>query len=824
MIYRFETALRSIRKLISRERFVVWLFGLSKSVGSKNTTGLIILQVDGLSFDELERALENERMPFTKKLLEKEHYHLQSVYSGIPSSTPAVQGELFYGVKACVPAFRFKRPQDKKSVIMLDSNLAMSVQRSLEKQGEPLLTGGSAYADMFDGGAVEASFCASSLGWQNLIPTGNAFKMLIFGMVNIVSVLRVIVLIIAELTLSIVDLVRGVFDGHDFFKELVFIPVRIATAVLLKEFVSIGVKLDAARGLPVIHANFLSYDEQAHRRGPDSRFAHWSLKGIDNAIARIWKSAKRSEHRDYDIWIYSDHGQEKSKGYPSVYGRSIHDAVNDVLVSYVQESTIDEHLREGSHLEDPSYQHAHLLGSQKLAGWMSRFMPKENHQTFVEFSLAAMGPLGLIYLEQKINQSTRVAIANDLVLQANVPMVVTASSSGSNMQASVWQKEGSYELPQEKAAVFGADHPFLEEVCDDLIALCHHKFAGEFILVGWRKDQDAISFRKENGAHAGPGPNETHAFALLPKDLNIENKGKPYIRFETMYRAAMMVLGKENLIETKADHREEIQADELTTHLSEEQSGRLRVLTYNVHSCIGMDGRVSPQRISRVIAMADPDIIALQEVIVETSNSAEESQAGIIANELGMNLAIHPLKTVALGVRGNAILSKHSLKLIDTSVLLTKLNPKRPKVTVLDQARGVMEVEISYGGKKLIVLNTHMGLTPEERRVQVEDLLGTARFNNLKKPSILCGDFNATRRQYTHKAISKCMQDVEIQFERLFDKKRSRKTFPAKYPAWRIDHIFVSDRFSVDDVSVPSNHLTKVASDHLPLVTDIKIV
>ena len=67
--------------------------------------------------------------------------------------------------------------------------------------------------------------------------------------------------------------------------------------------------MDISRGLPIIHINFLGYDEQSHRRGPHSRFAHWTLKGIDDAIARLWRAANHAAWRHYEVWVYSDHGQ-----------------------------------------------------------------------------------------------------------------------------------------------------------------------------------------------------------------------------------------------------------------------------------------------------------------------------------------------------------------------------------------------------------------------------------------------------------------------------------------------------------------------------------
>ncbi|MFT6408439.1 MAG: endonuclease/exonuclease/phosphatase family metal-dependent hydrolase [Arenicella sp.] len=649
--------------------------------------------------------------------------------------------------------------------------------------------------------------------------------MIIFVLLNIVSVLRVVLLTAFELLLSLIDLIRGVAGGQNILKELQFVPVRIATAVLLRELVTIGVKLDAARGLPIIHANFLGFDEQSHRRGPGSRFAHWSLKGIDNAISRIWRSASRSEHRDYDLWIHSDHGQEKTKSYPIEFGRTLHDAVNEVLLSYVV--TRDSLLTPTSldnetgkeRLDDPDLQYAHLLGSTKLSGWLSRHFQESPTDTYVDFSIAAMGPLGFIYLQQVINNNTRLSVAHDLVDKAKVPMVVMPSVDGDDLsQARVVSAHGVFNLPADKIEIFGEDHPFLEDVCTDLIALCHHQYSGDFVLCGWAKGEPALSFRIENGAHAGPGPNETHAFALLPSDVVKGSLTQPYLNFSKLRAAAMEALGRQVITQSVVE-KTELTGDQLEAEITKpHKRDFFRVMTYNVHSCTGMDGRISPRRIARINAMYDPDIVALQELEANSGSSSHIDQAVAIAGELNMNLEFHPVKQLEQGHFGNAILSKHPMRLLDASPLSANPKRNRPNIKPLDQARGVMEVEVDYRGKTFTMINTHLGLTAEERKQQVVDLLAAPRFTSEKKAMILCGDFNATRAHHTHRSISKVMKDVEV----IFENKKRKKTFPAKFPALRIDHIFVANEVSVRDVMVPSNQLTKVASDHLPLIADIE--
>ena len=79
-----------------------------------------------------------------------------------------MQGELFYGVKQIVPAFSFRDRETGKAVWMIDAEQAARVQQRLVRQGSGLLDGGSSYSNIFTGGAAEAHFCASVMGWGDL--------------------------------------------------------------------------------------------------------------------------------------------------------------------------------------------------------------------------------------------------------------------------------------------------------------------------------------------------------------------------------------------------------------------------------------------------------------------------------------------------------------------------------------------------------------------------------------------------------------------------------------------------------------------------------
>src|SRR5690606_25634562 len=139
----------------------------------------------------------------------------------------------------------------------------------------------------------------------------------------------------------------------------------------------------------------------------------------------------------------------------------------------------------------------------------------------------------------------------------------------------------------------------------DLLRLCEHPDAGDFVLLGWRAGVVPLTFATENGAHAGASPEETSGFALLPEDAPLAARGHPYLRALDLRAAALRHLGRP--------------AGQPAGTLRRRPAARaetLRVMTYNVHSCIGMDGKLDPERIARVIARARPDVVALQELDV----------------------------------------------------------------------------------------------------------------------------------------------------------------------------------------------------------------
>ncbi len=810
-----ETFVRKSRRWLSRSEWLIRLLRLTKAQGMASEPGLVLIQIDGLSRRQLEAAMAGGHLPFLARLLRQHRYGLHSLYSGLPSSTPAVTAELLYGVKCAVPSFSFYNRSTRTLCRMFDPRCAKEVDQRLRAQGPPLLAGGSAYASIYTGGAEETHVCAATMGFDDLFRTKYPMRLLVISLLSLYSLIRVGVLLIIEFILALFDCIRGLIAGQDLWKEIKFIPSRVGVSILMREMATVGAKIDVARGLPVVYLNMVGYDEQSHRRGPTSRFAHWSLKGIDDAISRIWKAARRSSQRDYDVWIFSDHGNEWAVSYVHQNGWTLERAVAEVFDGTAR-TLVEEH-------EDATIQSGktgrYLGGGSNIRPWGPSRHGSGNHRRDTPRPgtppirerdgqdghavqppvVTAMGPVGHVYVDRRLSQDERGHLAQSLVERAKIPMVAVRDGSD---RVCVWTAEGEFVLPDDSPRVFAPDHPFLKEVSEDFVALCRHPDAGDFVIWGWSRNGPPMTFPIENGAHAGPGLEETHAFALLPDDAPPCSRAWGYLRPLDLRKAALRHLRRD--VGSPAPLFPNAAATDV-----------LRVMTYNVHSCVGIDGKLSPHRIARVIARYRPDVVALQEVDVGRARTDQADQAELIAEYLNMDYHFNPTIQVAEESYGDCILSRLPMRMLKTGRLPTL--PDRDSL----EPRGALWVAIERDGQVIQVLNTHLGLNGRERLLQIQSLLGADWLgrHNGSSPVVLCGDFNASPQSAVWRLCTKRFEDVQAKAPGC----SPRRTWFGHYPIARIDHIFVNARVEVVCVDVGDDYLARVASDHRPLFAELRV-
>jgi endonuclease/exonuclease/phosphatase family metal-dependent hydrolase len=237
-------------------------------------------------------------------------------------------------------------------------------------------------------------------------------------------------------------------------------------------------------------------------------------------------------------------------------------------------------------------------------------------------------------------------------------------------------------------------------------------------------------------------------------------------------------------------------------------------MTYNVHSCVGTDGVRSHKRIADVIATYAPDVVALQEVDVGRARSGYVDQAQLIADELRMQVQFHPALTLEQEKYGDTLLSSYPMQLRRAALLPT------PPCRYLQETRGALWVSIEVDGVQWQVMNSHFGLTRVERYAQGQALLGAEWAGAVEagRPLVVCGDFNSVAQGRTMRLFRSHLSEAQL----AAPLGRRRATFPSRWPLICIDHIFCGDGVEVLSCEVPRTRLTAVASDHLPLIAEVK--
>lgn len=237
---------------------------------------------------------------------------------------------------------------------------------------------------------------------------------------------------------------------------------------------------------------------------------------------------------------------------------------------------------------------------------------------------------------------------------------------------------------------------------------------------------------------------------------------------------------------------------------------KLRIATYNIHKCVGIDRRFSPERIAEVLQEVDADVVALQEVLCHKTADKRDHQAEFIAEELGMDYFLGENRQIKGGLYGNAILSK--LPVRHSQNFDITVNRREP--------RGCLLTEIALGlHENLQFFNVHLGTSFFERRRQVHKLLHAHVLEHTRFAGkrIVAGDFNEWTKGLTTKLFKTKFQCVDAKTHL-----GKARTFPGILPVFHLDHIYFDSNFKLANASLHKSRTALVASDHLPIVAEFE--
>jgi len=237
----------------------------------------------------------------------------------------------------------------------------------------------------------------------------------------------------------------------------------------------------------------------------------------------------------------------------------------------------------------------------------------------------------------------------------------------------------------------------------------------------------------------------------------------------------------------------------------------IRVATYNIHKCVGMDRRYSPERIVDVIRELDADVVALQEVLARSKSNPRDHQAEFIAKELGMDFRMGENRKINGAEYGNVTLSRFPISShCNHDITVSRYEP-----------RGCLHSEISVnGGDRLHFINVHMGTSFFERRKQVHKMLAEHVLDHpeLVGRRIVAGDFNEWINGVTTRLFKSNFNCVDPKLHL-----GQARTFPGILPILHLDHVYFDDAFRLTSARLHRSRKALVASDHLPIVAEFEV-
>lgn len=529
--------------------------------------GFILLQIDGLSYAHLQKALEDGYLPHVNRLLSSGQLSVAPWRCGIPSSTPAVQAGMMFGNRFDIPGFRWY--EKDRGVVMTPQRLDQipAMHDRIRDGQRGILSGGSCYVSMFDGDAELALFTLSTLRRQRFLESLRGVGLLVLFLLSPLRVLRVLGRAIADYVRSVarrlVSLVRplgrqlarpfsrrapqrerdlSVVNPFDIFSPL----IHALSDSLFTEVQTFGVQLDIYRCVPAIYANYNGYDEVAHELGPDHPAALRVLRAIDKRIHQIDRMRGHYRKREYDLHLMSDHGNTSA-----------------VPFSWRNGSTLGQHvltgIGEGLSLDERWERHTHVRNRARYLREELRALEESAPPRFRSLVTSARR-----YADQYVDETED--LSYDVKRQKDV--VVSASGSLAHIYFNVSERpldliEVMLLYPQlldqltttpgigavvgrarDRTVVLGRDGgtldiggaPHLAEppnplsrfgdadyAAGQLHRLAQFPHAGDLMVLGEVEDDGkVVTFESQAATHGGLGGPQTLPFVAWPPEHNLE--------------------------------------------------------------------------------------------------------------------------------------------------------------------------------------------------------------------------------------------------------------------------------------------------------------
>jgi hypothetical protein len=543
--------------------------GLEPSTEDPSRRGLILIQIDSLSYFILQASLKRRYLPFLTRLVKRGGYRLHPYQTGIPATTPAFQVGLFYGQNEHVAGFRWLDKRTGRVFNVKRPDDAADAEAIAAEHAPGLLQGGAAHTSIVGGGAERTSLTLARVGRSEPRPKSRTWwDLIVVTLLNLWQILRLVGAAIVEAFIELADSIRADYEGRMVRDEWPFILVRILSNVVFREIAAHNVVLDIARGAPVIYANFAGYDELAHHRGPHSVSARLALRGTDARIREIFRAAQRFGAREYDLFVFSDHGQVPTIPIDRVAGRNLSDELVHRLVYSrdIPAGVSDAELARLRTLVELQRELEQVVPRKlawiprRIGDYIANNLPPDPElmtlRTWSEVALLPTSDICHLYVTSTARalalpelRAEWAALWDAIVDNPAIWAVVGRGwiDEEGRRIAEVCTHRGTAFVWPDGSYRYVGRNPFDEAHFHEATPAALHRFAwlptaGDAVLVGARIHGRVVNFQEELGGHGGPYPEEQTAFMIAPPHVEfdfstVRHHSELYQFFWNRYRA-----------------------------------------------------------------------------------------------------------------------------------------------------------------------------------------------------------------------------------------------------------------------------------------------
>ncbi len=528
----------SVRWLLEKRYLVLArLFGVPLAGRELTRPGSVIVQVDGLGYQNLLAVLEKGQMPHLKALLQSQEYNIQRWRCGLPSDTPPVQSGIMYGYNEDLVGFYWMDKSTGRRLNCANPLHARLLEKQIAAKSRPgVLTQGSCYSTIISGNARKAVFTVSRLDSYQLHNGYGLLGAFLFVLFKPSILFTTTAHFCWDLVQETADYLASRWKGRLRRKEGLFPITRAIINVVFREVATAGTVMDMFCGIPIIYVSYLGYDVVGHHSGPLSHNALRTLKGIDRAIGRI-KKTTRWCRRPYNLYIISDHGMIPSVPFHTAYGQPLSSFIATILGDGVAVDEYDADRYLGRDQLSPLNQDLEEIERHLPRGVSGLFRRTRTllyhndcYHTPMEsgrISVIDCSPIAHVYIHGlprrlQLAEIERLhpGLVHALVSHPGIGLLMGLEGD----QVAIISKKGRRVLGR-SPSIEGEDplqqfeEP--EEVTEEIRRLAQTPMSGDLILFGAFEDGRIICFQSQLGAHGSLGGDQFYPFFIHPSEMNV---------------------------------------------------------------------------------------------------------------------------------------------------------------------------------------------------------------------------------------------------------------------------------------------------------------